>query len=361
MSKAYVKYFDFIDRNLFKGYWRRGFKNYAYEGSHKRQAGKIMLTRTARVCRKLLKERFVRKEEFIKPVEKPLFIGSITGRSGTTWLQDIFREYVKNHVVVREIGVFMLGQFREAPYEYFQSANFPNRRSQYIKYFRKFILTNAYSRSSKMMGTPGLNGLSDLLPVRGLKKALNEMEKRLRRAKKYEQIRQIFGDFYLWLFNYHACIVNKGKPWISKEPPYARHADQLFAMIPNARLLVMARDGRDSAISMHTGGWHPDLQTAVDRWQYFTAMTLQALKKCPKRQHLIIRYEDLVTNFEERLQRIFEFFELNKADIDAILRDPLLKPTSAAIGKWKKQMSDTEKEYFKDTCSDLMTELGYEI
>ncbi|GAG46266.1 unnamed protein product, partial [marine sediment metagenome] len=203
-----------------------------------------MLSRTPRVCGKFIKERLIRKEEFIKKVGNPLFIGGMTGRSGTNWLKDIFREYVKSHVVVKEIGVFMLGQFREAPYEYFQFSNFPNRRKQYIKYFRKFMLTNAYLRSSKMMGSPGLNGLSDLLPVRGLKIALNEIEQRLSKAKKYEQIRQIFGDFYLWLFNYHACIVDNGKPWISKEPPYARHADQLFSMIPNARLLIMARDGR---------------------------------------------------------------------------------------------------------------------
>lgn len=361
MSKAYVKYFDFIDRKLLKGCLRRGFKNYAYEGSHKRQAGKLMLGRIPRVCRKLIKERLIRKEEFIKPVEKPLFIGAITGRSGTTWIQDILREYLKSHVAVREVGVFMLGQFREAPYEYFQFSNFPNRRKQYIKYFRKFILTNAYLRSSKMMGAPGLNGLSDLLPICGLRKALNEMETRLSEAKKYEQIRQIFGEFYLWLFNYHACIVDNGKPWISKEPPYARHADQLFAMIPNAKLLIMARDGRDSAISMATGGWHPDIQTAIDRWRYFTDMTLNAMKACPKKQYLVVRYEDLVTNFQQELPRIFEFFELDKASVDIIVKDPLLKPDSAAMGKWKTQMSEAEKKYFKETCSELMTELGYEI
>lgn len=58
--------FDFIDRNLFKGALRRGFKNYAYEGSHKRQAGKIMLRQTAVVTFSWYAEQTKRAEAFKK-------------------------------------------------------------------------------------------------------------------------------------------------------------------------------------------------------------------------------------------------------------------------------------------------------
>lgn len=360
IDKSFAGFFDGIDMRIANGAFRRGFRIYAVFGAHKRDASQLKLSSLNVAIKKLLKERRVQASDFIKPCTQPLFVGGISGRAGTTWVQDLFREYVNSHVTIREIGVFMLGQFRNAPYEFFQVSNFPKGRAKYIRYFRRFICKWSFFLRREVTDV-GPYGLCNVISLRGVKLALNSLEERLESARTYQECQQAFGDFYNWLFNFHAAVAADGKPWISKEPPYGRHADDLFSMIPHAKLLVMARDGRDTALSMHRLGWHRTVREAFDRWRLFTEQTLQALKRCPADQYRMVRYEDLVNNFEERIQEVFVFFELDRPNVAAILKDAVLKPFPASIGLWKKMLSDSDKEYFVNTCSHTMAALGYDM
>lgn len=200
-------------------------------------------------------------------------------------------------------------------------------------------------------------GLCDLVPRRVVKAALDGLEERLDEARRLEEIQRCFGDFYLWLFNAHARLVAGGRPWISKEPPYGRNADQLFRMIPHGRLVVLVRDGRDVALSMHERAWHPTVRHAMDRWRHFAEMTVRALERCPDDRHLVVRYRDLVLNFRSCTRAITEFLELPNLDVSTVEeRDLMADDTN--LERWKYELPSNDREYFASTCGRVMKRFG---
>jgi len=354
-----MKLLESLDVVFAKGAFARGFRYYTRRDIHERRAGGVSLQQAPVVMRKLLKERTLPHTAFIKPCEQPLFIGGITGRTGTTWVEEILRDQASGtHEIISEIGFFDLSQFCGAPYEYYQRCSFPRDRMLYMNYFRNFVLRRAYFRNRRMRG--GLRGLCDLLPQRGVKIALDHLQKELCDVRSLEECQLAFGRFYLWLFNFRSAIADR-KRWISKEPPYGRRADQLFAMVPNAKLIVMARDGRDTALAMFRDGRHPTVRDAINLWRSFTNMALKAQEQCPSTQYLVVRYEDLVLSFPEKINEIFNFFDIGGLDIFSLLQNPVLKPSTLTMRRWEAEMSKEDQAYFAATCSSLMTSLGYDI
>jgi hypothetical protein len=359
LKRLCVKLLESLDVAFAKGAFARGFRYYAHRDIQERRVGEVPLQRAPVVMRKLFKERTLPYTAFIKPCEQPLFIGGITGRTGTTWVKNILRNQASGaHEVIGEIGFFDLSQFRGAPYEFYQRCSFPRDRALYVSYFRDFVLKRAYFRNRRMRG--GLRGLCDLLPQRGVKIALDQLQEELGDVRRLEECQLAFGRFYLWLFNFRSAIAGRNR-WISKEPSYGRRADQLFAMIPNARLVVMARDGRDTALAMFRDGRHPTVRDAIGRWRSFTKMALKAVEQCPPRQYLMVRYEDLVLSFPEKINEIFNFFDIDGLDIPSLLQNPVLRPSSSTMRRWEAEMSKEDQDHFASTCSSLMTSLGYEV
>ncbi|MHA1828780.1 MAG: sulfotransferase, partial [Candidatus Heimdallarchaeaceae archaeon] len=135
-------------------------------------------------------------------------------------------------------------------------------------------------------------------------------------------------------------------------------------LIPTSKNLVLVRDGRDVALSMMKRGWcDGDLIRCINRWNDFTRLALNAKEKVPKENYLMVRYEDLLQDFQTKTENIINFFNLQ---ITRKIREKLtdksykLKPKEMNFGKWKKEFSKEEKTYFSDLCGDLMEKLGYE-
>lgn len=346
--------FLWADAVMAGGSLRRAVRNYAGEDPERRRGGSVPLGAAGTVLRGLWRERTIRPETFILPARRPGFIAGTTGRSGTTWLADLLRrELSRTHVVIREIGLFDLAQFRGAPYEYFQYAHLPTR-VVYRRYFRHFMLERAYFIRRKIDGT--MLGVCDLVPRRALRLALDALDERLEGVRSLEDIEGCFGQFYAWLFNCHAELIHRGHPWISKEPPYGRNADQLLRMIPDAHLVVLVRDGRDVASSMYAHGWNATLRDAMDRWRHFTRMTAEAIERCPPDSVLVVRYANLVHEFDREIGRIAAFLGLPAA-ISLAPDDPL-RPSAASLGRWRSSTSEEDREYFERTCGDLMERFG---
>lgn len=358
VPKLAVKPLLELDALLLGGTVRRAVRNYGAGAPREREDGRIRPREIGSVAHGIRRERTLPAEAYLRPCETPRFIGAATGRSGTTWLKDVLGAGLGDtHLAVREIGLFDLAQFRGAPYEYLQYANLP-QRDVYRSYFREFVLRRAYFIRRNLDGT--MLGLCDLVPRRVVKSALDRLDHRLDEARTLEAIERCFGDFYLWLFNAHAELVADGRPWISKEPPYGRNADQLFRMIPHARLVVLARDGRDVALSMHERGWHPSVRHAMDRWRHFAAMTARALDDCPDGRWMVVRYRDLVTDFEDRMGAITDVLDLPPLDPGALERAGLA-PDPASLDRWKTELADGDRDYFAATCGDLMERFGLPV
>ena len=124
--------------------------------------------------------------------------------------------------------------------------------------------------------------------------------------------------------------VDDGRRLIAKSPS-VRHIDWFFRFFPQAKLLLLVRDGRSVAQSaMATFGW--DLDRAGRAWAEAAReiLTFQRAESTRADSWLVIRYEDLVDDPEETLRSIFEFLGLdpNRYDFDAA-RDLPVRGSSA--------------------------------
>ena len=317
----------------------------------------------SRALRAWRRERTVRDEDFLYATTLPRFIGGTTGRSGTRWLVRVLKaQFQSDPVVMDEIGVFVLSLLREAPYEYYQfgTDDAADPRGPYVDYSLPQMARYAFRRRNMYGG--GMRGLADYVPRRAIRRAGQALREDLRSLSGLPEITRRFGEFYLHLLNYHAAIVHGGPSgWINKEPPYGRHADELLRMVPGGRLVVLARDGRASALSMFKRRWMSSVRECMERWGEFAQMTVNAVERAPTDQVLLLRYEDLVRAFESELGRIHAFFELPGPDFDAVYRnsDETLRPQPAGLDRWAGEIADEDLRWFEVTYGDLMERLGY--
>src|SRR3954447_3515913 len=114
---------------------------------------------------------------------------------------------------------------------------------------------------------------------------------------------------------FEAYAKKYGKPrWGDKTPHYVHHVDQLLQLWPDARFVVLVRDGRDVALSLKRMPFGPNNAWAAAPWW---ARGIQAGEKA-QRQHphkvKTIRYEDLVAEPRQTVQAVCEFLDLDYSD-----------------------------------------------
>ena len=171
--------------------------------------------------------------------------------------------------------------------------------------------------------------------------------------------------------------------WVEKTPNNVRVIDRLLTWYPNARFIHVVRDGRDVMCSLR----HHPKERVVDgrivpvqsnnppeksatRWLEDTVRGL-AFKAHPR--CLEVRYESLVSNPEQELQRVCGFieehFESTMLEPDATEPDRAGQnmnnaAASSAIsarsmGRWRRDLTEHEREVFIDIAGELLIALGY--
>jgi len=184
---------------------------------------------------------------------------------------------------------------------------------------------------------------------------------------------------------FYATYVTKGAPlrWVDKSPYNIRVAQQLLSWFPNARFLHIVRDGRDVACSLRR---HPRQRLVNTRvvevetlrpiaegaatWRAETSLGL-ALRAHPRAHEL--RYEDLVTAPQASVRTICSFVGIPFETTMLMPSDPtgpparlLNNPRAAGplyttnVGRWRSQLTPTEREEFARIAGELLIELGYE-
>jgi hypothetical protein len=181
------------------------------------------------------------------------------------------------------------------------------------------------------------------------------------------------------------CQSNQNGRWAEKTPRNILHLNFLFTSFPNAKFLHVLRDGRDVVCSLRT---HPRFKVVGETLMPLN--TWNPIEDCVRRWHddieasrpywndervYYVRYEDLVSNARETLERLMGF--LNEPWSDQLLthdratsdyRNPLMFPQSPEattpintdrIGRWQNDLSAADKECFKSIAGKLLIELGY--
>ncbi|NEZ59941.1 sulfotransferase family protein [Adonisia turfae] len=163
--------------------------------------------------------------------------------------------------------------------------------------------------------------------------------------------------------------------FLEKTPFHVLYLKYLVKHFPNARFVNMIRDGRDCYRSNKrlADYYHKPLKKATRLWRD----SIRARQTMGKHSQIIdVRYEDLTHNPTETLERVMSFLgedfypeQLDPATYSKStifrgdkgherLSQPI-KPTS--IGKWKKDLTSDEIQYFQKNAGKELVCMGYEI
>lgn len=193
---------------------------------------------------------------------------------------------------------------------------------------------------------------------------------------------------------YRLYAERRGKSrWGDKTPIYCRHLDAIRRVLPEARFIHIIRDGRDAAMSLRrmwfSPGW--EIETQASYWRDCVLAARRA--GVGHSDYLEVRYEDLVLNTRETLERICAYIDLpfEEAMLAYYKQAPeRLKehkgrstpdgkvfltqeqrlaqqqrttqpPDPSCVFAWKQTMHAEEVNKFRRIAGDLLQELGYEV
>jgi hypothetical protein len=165
--------------------------------------------------------------------------------------------------------------------------------------------------------------------------------------------------------------------WVEKTPNHIFHIAEILELLPDALIIVMLRDGRDVACSLRNrgvvwGDYTNDFAGATQKWMDAVHAALDFREKVYR-----VRYEDLVENPESVVRELMTYLD-EPFELDVLEgRDTLRKgdsqgesnieyrswQASQAIfdgrGIWRQEMSNADKQLFKEAAGDLLLQLGY--
>ena len=155
---------------------------------------------------------------------------------------------------------------------------------------------------------------------------------------------------------------------------------RLSKKFPEARIIHIYRDGRDVALSWIQARFTPqNMYTAARLWKSWVSAGRRAGAALPRGMYLEVRYEQLLAQPRETMQRVCEF--VGEPFDEAILRlSPIMKNrrshrvfnpfarklprpveiVSSNCGKWKTRMPARDRVLFESVAGDLLQSLGYE-
>ena len=177
---------------------------------------------------------------------------------------------------------------------------------------------------------------------------------------------------------YEAYAARFGKErWGDKTPHYVHHVDRLLEIWPEARVVVLVRDGRDVTLSLRRMPFGPNNAWAAGQWW---ARGIRAGRRA-ERDHpgrvATVRYEDLVRDPPAEVARVCAFLGLRYTDAMLALEqvDPArIVPdqrswfptlfdgiTMNAAGRWRHEMPPRDQRLFLAFARDELAELGYPV
>ncbi len=176
---------------------------------------------------------------------------------------------------------------------------------------------------------------------------------------------------------YAAYAAAQGKPyWADKTPHYVHHVDHLLRVWPDARFIVLVRDGRDVAVSLRRMPFGPNnAWAAAQWWARGIRAGLRAAERHPDAVRLV-RYEDVAALPDDLVPEICAFLgvtyrpdmlDLEKVDRNKIVADQaswfpdiFAGITTGAVGRWRRDMSTRDQRIFSALAGDELRALGYE-
>lgn len=181
----------------------------------------------------------------------------------------------------------------------------------------------------------------------------------------------------VWSF---AAISHGKSRWVEKTPAHIHHLARIFQRYPEAKVLLLIRDGRNVAVSLNKR-WG-DFERSVQRW---VDDNRAGEPYWDHPQVMKLSYEQLVADYEQQIRAICDFIgepfddgllkfskgSGNDGEEDQThqagdgaqpreLRDKQIgRGLYNAEERWVSQMSADEKNIFKQMAGEILIEYGY--
>ncbi|MFM7467460.1 MAG: sulfotransferase family protein [Crocinitomicaceae bacterium] len=178
-------------------------------------------------------------------------------------------------------------------------------------------------------------------------------------------------------------IDSKGvkKVYVDKNPQYSLFIPELRRIDSKAKFILLVRDYRDNVLSRNKKQNNKPTNLAYNAFR--NRFFLKELAKNKNHQDcFVLTYEDLVTFSREKItevcnflnvpfdEDVFKQIEYNSNDLDVEFNplndfvhahfSQLNKPiTTNAVGKWKKELKESEVQLIESICNDYGVQFGY--
>jgi len=160
---------------------------------------------------------------------------------------------------------------------------------------------------------------------------------------------------------------SEGRRWVEQTPSYTLCAEGLARLFPTAQFLVLTRDGRQ-VVESSRAMMNLNHRTACKWWRLYTDAAQDFVQKHAERC-LELRFEDLLTNTADALERTFAFLGLAPTDA-ATKFITERKPINASPGRTSEASGDKlaarwhgwsggQKRTFLRLCGPALIRLGY--
>ena len=218
--------------------------------------------------------------------------------------------------------------------------------------------------------------------------------------------RKDFSDYFfsekykeVWIYFLRKLILNRiyaqiqdiSQNIIIKEPSAFFAGDILSHCMPESKILILIRDGRDVIDSlvdakqkegfMTKSGSNPIEKKRLLRfisdqsnlWVNVMKNLMKTYKNHSEKLRMLIRYEDLRNNTLEELEKIYKFLEIeiDKKTLEKIVEKYSFEnipsglkgkgkfARSASPGKWKENFNEKEQETINEIMKETLKKLEY--
>ena len=213
-----------------------------------------------------------------------------------------------------------------------------------------------------------------------------------------------FSEHYknTWKFFARKLILNRfytqvqdvSRKIIVKEPNGSFGAQKIIECLPTSKIIIVIRDGRDVIDSkvdaVSSGSWMvqdqnlipvsnetklPFIKSKAHEWVNLMESLMKTFDSHPKNARFMVRYENLLNNTVEELQKIYNFLGMKKQNVELkkiverfsfenIPKDQKGKgkfTRSAKSGGWKTNFDKDEQDLMISIMGKTLEEFGYSV
>lgn len=173
---------------------------------------------------------------------------------------------------------------------------------------------------------------------------------------------------------------NNAKYWGQKTPRFIQYMDLFNNNFENIKWILIYRDPRAVVASMlRTKNQTYIISKACKRWKKNNKIIIDILKSKNKKENIIIiKYEDLIQNFENVISDIFKFLGIDNIGIEEIssmedipnvvvsgaknYKSTITKgliPNNENINSWERTLTKKQILYIEEYCFNEMEHLDY--